>query len=95
MVDVLPYIVLGFTRKKLKIFNIGKRIEEIFGVFEKYLSEVMDKNHKSPCSDENEIIHALLDPKNGFDEDDVRDEFITILLGVSSYLNISLISFLG
>ena len=83
MVDILPYIVVGFTRKNLRFINIGKRIDEIFSVFENYLNEVIDKNRRSPCTDENKLIYSLLDPKNGFDDEDVRDEFITMILGVS------------
>ncbi|CAG9812345.1 unnamed protein product [Chironomus riparius] len=81
MVDILPYIVVGFTRKNLRYINIGKRIEEIFKVFDNYLNEVINNNRKSPCKDENKLIFSLLDPKNGFDEEDIRDEFITMILG--------------
>ena len=83
MADLIPYMVFGLTRKTLKYFNIGKRIEEVFKVLEKYQNDVVENNRKSPCKNENAFINSLLDPKNGFDEDDVRDEFITMLLGVS------------
>ncbi|XP_070508369.1 probable cytochrome P450 313a4 [Chironomus tepperi] len=81
MVDILPYLVLGFTRKQLRYFPIGKRIDEIFNVFDKYMYDIIDNNHKHPCQDEHKLINVLMDPKNKFDDDDIRDEFITMMIG--------------
>jgi len=65
--------------------KLGQRIKDVFDKFYIYFDDVVKVNIENENSNmvDNTAIDILLDPKNGFTEEEVRDELIMMMLGVS------------
>lgn len=84
MVDALPYLMLGLNSKILGGTKMGREISKVFETFDKFINDLVKRNHQFNNNNlENTAIDILLDPKNDFDDTDVKEELILMLLGVS------------
>jgi hypothetical protein len=78
MVDALPYLILGISRNMM-----GRGIKKVFEKFDNFVDATVNANQRNNNFVENTAIDLLLDPKNGFDNNEIKEEIILMLLGVS------------
>ncbi|CAG9811948.1 unnamed protein product [Chironomus riparius] len=81
--DFLPYSIIGLSKNILSPTKLGRRIKEVFQKFHIYFDDVVKINKENENNNmvENTAIDILLDPNNGFTEEEVRDELIMMMLG--------------
>ena len=63
--------------------KLGKSLTEVEKKFEKFFNDVRKTNSKVSNNTENTVVDLLLDPNNKFDEQEIKEELIMTLLGVS------------
>jgi cytochrome oxidase Cu insertion factor (SCO1/SenC/PrrC family) len=73
------------TKNVLSPTKLGKRIKDVFQKFSNYFDDVVKVNRINENNNmvDNTAIDILLDPSNGFTEEEIKDELIMMLLGVS------------
>ncbi|XP_070496468.1 probable cytochrome P450 313a4 [Chironomus tepperi] len=81
--DYLPYSMFGLAKNILSPTPLGKRIKDVFNKFNIYFDDVVKVNKENENNNfiENTAIDILLDPVNGFTDEEVKDELIMMLLG--------------
>jgi predicted translin family RNA/ssDNA-binding protein len=86
MMDAFPYLMLGCGSKILDVTKTGKDIKKVFDQFDSFVDASVSANQINQNFVENTAIDLLLDHKNEFNDDEVKDELILMLLGVCGCL---------
>jgi hypothetical protein len=64
--------------KKVKI------VKNLFGTFDQFVDKIIDQNSRNGVTVKNTFADLILDPKNGFDECQTRNQIVMFILGVSA-----------
>ena len=79
--------MMSISRNLIATTKLGQRIKDVFQKFDNYFDNVIKSNIQNNNNNmlENTAIDILLDPKNEFTEEEIKDELIMMLLGVSLF----------
>ncbi|XP_070496456.1 probable cytochrome P450 313a4 [Chironomus tepperi] len=84
-VDYLAYSMMGVSQSLISFTKLGQRIKDTFQKFDAYFDNVIkvnsQNNNNNNIGTDPTAIDILLDPNNGFTEEEIKDELIMMLLG--------------
>lgn len=59
------------------------KVRSLFKDFNRFVDTILEKNADPDKTEKNTFINLMLDPKNGFNESQIRNQLTMFVLGVS------------